>query len=73
MFCFQYDKRYYDGALKIITNSLNKLGGEFRRSSSARLHRNKRNHSEIFEHLHFGHEENKRKEQVSSHPIKLNM
>jgi hypothetical protein len=46
-------------------NLADESGGEFRRSSSARLHRNKRNHSEIFEHLHFGQEDNRRKEQVS--------
>jgi hypothetical protein len=38
--------------------------GEFRRSSSARLHRNKRNHSDLFEQIQFGQEESRRKEQV---------
>ena len=47
-------------------HGLDENGGlEFRRSSSARLHRNKRNHSDLFEQLHqFGQDETRRKEQV---------
>ena len=48
-------------------------GSEFRRSSSARLHRNKRNHSDIFDQIQFGQEESRRKEQVGALSFYLNL